>query len=214
MKREDLERGFVVEACRGAADCPRRAVEEGAELARELERALAALDPAGRIRAKAGGHIRAHDCFRVSVSCCPNACSRPQIADVGFIGAAEVAVTDEACLECEACLEACREDALRLDMGGPILDPRKCVRCGACAAICPSRTLAVARTGWRALFGGRLGRHPRLAVELPGLYSTGEAVALAVRCLALHLDESRPGERFGALLERLGPERAASLARG
>lgn len=213
MKREDLERGFVVEVCRGATDCPYRAMESGAELARELEQALAALDPAGRIKAKTSGPIRAHDCFRVSVSCCPNGCSRPQIADVGFIGAAGVAVTDEACLECEACLEACREDALRLDMGGPILDPRKCVLCGACAAICPSRTLAVVRTGWRAQLGGRLGRHPRLAVELPGLRSTGEAVALAVRCLALHLDQGRPGERFGALLERLGDERIASLAR-
>lgn len=214
MKREDLERGFVVEVCRGAQGCRHRANEGGAELARGLEQALAGLDPASRMRAKSGGSLRAHDCFRVSVSCCPNGCSRPQIADVGLLGAAEVQVTDEACLECEACLEACREEALSLDSGGPILNLDRCLRCGACAEVCPSRTLVVTRTGWRAQLGGRLGRHPRLAHELPDLFTSGQAVALAARCLTLHLDEARPGERFGALLERLGLERVVSLARG
>ncbi|WP_027368759.1 4Fe-4S binding protein [Desulfocurvibacter africanus] len=206
MQREDWSKGFVIEACRGVQACPHRAVD-GAKLARGLRQALEALSPAERIKAKLGpaGVIRAHDCFRVSLSCCPNGCSRPQIADIGFIGAAEVVVTPEPCHQCGACLEACRENAVSLDAQGPILDEVLCVRCGACAKVCPSDSLAVKGTGWRAMLGGRLGRHPRLAQELPDLLTESEAVALAVRCLTLHLDQARRGERFGALLERLEP---------
>lgn len=212
MQREDWSKGFVIEACRGAQSCPHRAVD-GAVLARELRQALEALSPAGFLQAKLGPGetIRAHDCFRVSLSCCPNGCSRPQIADIGFIGTAGVGVTHEPCLQCGACLETCREDALRLDTQGPTLDETLCLRCGACAKACPSGSLAVTLTGWRAMLGGRLGRHPRLAQELPDLLTEGHAVALAVRCLNLHLDKARRGERFGALLERLGPTRREKL---
>lgn len=204
MQREDWSKEFVIEACRGAQSCPHRAVD-GAALARGLRQALEALSPAARIQAKLapGQPIRAHDCLRVSMSCCPNGCSRPQIADIGFIGAAGIGVTTEPCLQCGACLEACRENALSLDTQGPTLDETLCLRCGACAKACPSGSLAVTHTGWRAMLGGRLGRHPRLARELPGLLTEGQAVDLAVRCLNLHLDQSRRGERFGALLERL-----------
>jgi dissimilatory sulfite reductase (desulfoviridin) alpha/beta subunit len=204
MQREDWSKGFVIEACRGMRGCPHRAVD-GADLARGLRQALEALSPAERIMAKLSpaGVIRAHDCFRVSLSCCPNGCSRPQIADIGFIGAAGVGVTGEPCLQCGACLETCREGALNLDADGPSLDEGLCLRCGACANVCPSGSLAVTRTGWRAMLGGRLGRHPGLARELPGLLAESEAVELAVRCLTLHIDQARRGERFGALLERL-----------
>jgi dissimilatory sulfite reductase (desulfoviridin) alpha/beta subunit len=33
------------------------------------------------------GSLRIHHEFRISISDCPNACSRPQITDIGLIGA-------------------------------------------------------------------------------------------------------------------------------
>ncbi len=212
MQPEDWSKGFVIEACRGTRSCPHRALDS-ATLAHGLRQALEALSPAERIQAKLGSGepFRAHDCFRVSLSCCPNGCSRPQIADIGFIGAAGVGVTEEPCLRCGACLEACRENALSLDAQGLTLDETLCLRCGACAKACPTGSLAAARAGWRAMLGGRLGRHPRLAQELPGLFTENEAVSLAVRCLTLHLAQARRGERFGALLERLEPSLCRQL---
>ena len=63
--------------------------------------------------------MKMHHEFRVSISDCPNACSRPQIADLGLIGARRPRVTDETCSQCGACVEVCREEAISLREGNP-----------------------------------------------------------------------------------------------
>jgi dissimilatory sulfite reductase (desulfoviridin) alpha/beta subunit len=78
------------------------------------------------------------------------------------------------------------------------------VRCGACARVCLSGTLQVARRGWRIQIGGRLGRHPRLGVELPGLHARAGVLAAAGACIDFFLRNATAGERFGELLERVG----------
>jgi dissimilatory sulfite reductase (desulfoviridin) alpha/beta subunit len=66
------------------------------------------------LKERVGGHLRMHTEFRISISDCPNACSRPQIVDVGLIGACRPEVTGEDCTLCGECRQICRENAISL----------------------------------------------------------------------------------------------------
>ncbi|NDY41499.1 4Fe-4S dicluster domain-containing protein [Dissulfurirhabdus thermomarina] len=201
----DEVRGFQVETCFGPAGCPNRAVAfEG--FADELERRLEARDLKGFLRATVRGPLKMHHEFRVAVSDCPNACSRPQIVDAGFIGAVRPRVTGEPCIGCGACEAACREAAVRPggEKEAPAVDPDRCLACGACIRACPTGALAAGESGFRVLVGGRLGRHPRLAEELPGIHPPEAAAALLDRALDLFTGDNRGGERFADILERTG----------
>ena len=145
-----------------------------------------------------------HHEFRVSISDCPNACSRPQIVDLGLIGACVPLVTAEPCSQCGACVDACREEAIKLG-DGPTLDESACLACGQCMRVCPTGTLVEGQKGYRILVGGKLGRHPRLAQELPRVHSVEGAMDLVGRCLDHYQANCLKGERFGEILERTGP---------
>ena len=124
---------------------------------------------------KIHGALRIHHQFKVSISCCPNACSMPQISDLGIIAAAPVKLTDNQCTECRACVDVCIEDAVILEETentGPEIIEDKCVYCGKCAKVCPTETIIIKEKGFRIMVGGKLGRHPRLSTELPGIFSS------------------------------------------
>lgn len=58
------------------------------------------------------GAIKIHHQFRIAVADCPNACSKPQIRDIGIIGAGEPVLTDAPYSLCESCVQTCREKAI------------------------------------------------------------------------------------------------------
>lgn len=197
-------RGYQVETCFGTGGCPNRAVDDE-DVAGKLEILLAAKKLREFLEKKVKGPLKMHHEFRVSVSCCPNACSRPQIVDIGLIGASEPAVTEEPCSHCGLCVEACREGAVSMTENSdspPVIDREKCVTCGLCAKGCPAGTLAEGRSGYRILVGGKLGRHPQLGKELEGIYPLEEALEMVEKCLNHHLKHNLEGERFGELLNR------------
>ena len=55
----------------------------------------------------------------------------------------------EACIGCEACIEACRRAALSLDGQGVHIDRRSCVACGDCVDDCAGAALERLGTTWR-----------------------------------------------------------------
>lgn len=156
----------------------------------------------GQNEAKRKDGRGSHGVFRVAVSDCPNACSRPQIVDVGLIGASEPVVVEAPCKDCGGCLEACREHAISFWDGVrfPIIDDARCVRCGACIRTCPSGTLQEVRYGYRILMGGRLGRHPRLGTELPGIYDEAKTLEIVRRIVFWYWANSGPGDRLADVL--------------
>lgn len=198
-------KGYQVETCFGPSGCPNRAVIDD-ELAGELEELLSGKNLRQFLKGRVDGPLKMHHEFRVSVSDCPNACSRPQICDLGLIGALRPGVSEEPCSRCLACSETCREEAIRLgdEDDGPEINFERCVLCGQCVDACPTGTLYKAQEGYRFLLGGKLGRHPQLAEELPGIYSKEQALELAERCLNHYMEHNRNGERFGAVLKRTG----------
>ncbi|MFP4160137.1 MAG: 4Fe-4S binding protein [Desulfobacterales bacterium] len=200
---QDMEkevRGYRVESCFGPRGCENRAAPEE-DIAPRIEELLAGKGLFEFLKATVNGPLKFHHEFSVAIADCPNACSRPQIRDIGITGAAVVEITDEACTMCGACAETCLEKAVSLDekTGRPIIDRSKCLDCGQCADACPTSTIRTARRAYRIMLGGKLGRHPRLAQPIAGCYDSGEVIDIVDRCADFYKKHSTGGKRFARL---------------
>jgi len=193
-------KGYQLDTCFGPNGCPNRAVISDG-LLQKIEILLKKEDLLGFLKANVKGDLKFHHEFRVTLADCPNACSQPQIKDIGIIGACAPGLTAEACSLCEACVEACKEDAITLNSEeeAPQIDMDRCLYCGKCMQACPTGTIAESRRGYRVQLGGKLGRHPRLARELPGFYSEEQVLLIVKECLQFYKQNSKKGERFGEI---------------
>jgi dissimilatory sulfite reductase (desulfoviridin) alpha/beta subunit len=104
---------------------------------------------------------------------------------------------------CEACVEACEEDAVFLDpeKDSPVIDHDRCLKCGKCVPVCSTGTLAEGQMGYRVQLGGKLGRHPQLARELPGVYSVDQVRQIVKDCIGFYKEHSKDGKRFAQILQ-------------
>jgi len=208
LTRMDEEvKGFQVDACFGSQGCPNRIIE-GDGLIRSIERVFSEENLRGFLEQTITGPLKFHHEFRVTLADCPNACSQPQIRDIGIIGAAAPERTDAVCNECGACQDVCREAAVAIDpaASGPVFDWDRCVQCGQCIKVCPTGTIRCREQGYRLLMGGKLGRHPRLATQLTGLYDADTVRHLVKWCVRYYKAHSSGGERFAALVQKAGAE--------
>jgi dissimilatory sulfite reductase (desulfoviridin) alpha/beta subunit len=195
-------KGYQVETCFGPSGCPNRAALSDRLLER-IESLLRAEDLLGFLKEQVKGELKFHHEFRVTLADCPNACSQPQIKDIGIIGACTPQITAEACSRCDACVDACKEDAIALNTEDerPQIDYAKCLHCGKCMQVCPTGTIAEGTKGFRVQLGGKLGRHPRLAKELPGIYSEQQVLEIVKDCLDFYMRNSKHGARFAQILK-------------
>jgi anaerobic sulfite reductase subunit C len=195
-------KGYQIEGCFGPSGCPNRSLISDPLLAR-LERVLQSADLLNFLKSRVQGDLKFHHEFRVSLADCPNACSQPQIKDIGIIGASVPETTNEICSQCGACTDACPEQAIVLATGShlPEIELGRCLNCGGCIRACPTGTIAEAWCGYRVQLGGGLGRHPRLGRELPGIFSEDQVIEVLQECLEFYREHSRKGERFSHLLQ-------------
>jgi dissimilatory sulfite reductase (desulfoviridin) alpha/beta subunit len=195
-------KGYQLDTCFGPSGCPNRAVISDPLLAR-IEALIKAADLLSFLKSRVKGDLKFHHEFRATLADCPNACSQPQIKDIGIIGARVPETTGEACSQCGACNEACSEMAITLSGtdAPPRIDPVRCLNCGQCIRSCATGTIAEAWCGYRVQIGGRLGRHPRLARELPGIFNEDQVIEILQACLELYKTRSRNGERFAHLFQ-------------
>ena len=204
---EDEVKGYAVETCFGPSGCPNRAVAWD-ETAARLDDILAGKDLKKYLKEKVGDDLKFHHEFRVAVADCPNCCSRPQIYDIGVVGASKPKITEEPCSLCGTCVEVCPDGAVRLEdgMNAPEIDFGKCLACGKCVRACPTGTLAEETSGYRVLVGGKLGRHPHLADELPGIHPLEETLGIVEKCVDFYKAHCKKGERFGEVIQKTGLE--------
>jgi anaerobic sulfite reductase subunit C len=195
-------KGYQLDTCFGPSGCPNRAVVSDQLLAR-VETVIKAADLLSFLKSRVAGDLKFHHEFRVTLADCSNACSQPQIKDVGIIGAAIPETTTEACSQCKACVESCPEQAIAFaaESRPPEIDAGRCLNCGQCIRACPTGTIAEAWRGFRVQLGGRLSRHPRLARELPGIFSEDQVLEILQDCLKLYKERSLHGERFSQLFQ-------------
>ncbi|MBW1849205.1 MAG: 4Fe-4S binding protein, partial [Deltaproteobacteria bacterium] len=190
-------KGFQFDTCFGLSGCPNRAVDSG-RLLQKIEKILEKEKLSKFLKQRVKGEIKFHHELRVTLADCPNACSQPQIKDIGIIGAITPVITDELCTLCEACVDVCRENAVTINRESdlPEIDNVLCLDCGQCVDKCPTGTLAQGKKGFRVQLGGKLGRHPVLAHELPGVYTEEEVIKIVKSCIAFYKKFSKSGERF------------------
>ena len=195
-------KGFQVETCFAGSGCPNRILVSDA-LLEKIEHLFKEADILGFLKKNVKGGLKFHHDFRVTLAECPNACSQPQIKDIGIIGAATPLLTDVACSACDACVEACPDDCIALPTSTqrPQIDYEACVHCGKCAVVCPTGTIVEEQKGFRILLGGKLGRHPQLARELPGIFNESEVLDVVEYCINFYKEHSKNGKRFAHLFQ-------------
>jgi anaerobic sulfite reductase subunit C len=195
-------KGYQIDTCFGSSGCPNPA-NTCDVLVKKIGSLLDDADLLNFLKKRVQGDLKYHHEFRVTLAECPNACSQPQIKDIGIIGAVIPEATGEACTGCKACIEACIEKCITLDSkkNVPVIDHKRCLKCGKCIHACPSETLATGQKGFRVQLGGKLGRHPRLAVELEGILSETEVLRLVKTCIDYYKKHSNHGERFAEIFD-------------
>jgi dissimilatory sulfite reductase (desulfoviridin) alpha/beta subunit len=195
-------RGYQLDSCFGPGGCPNRAYS-GEDLSKRIESILKEEDLLGFLKKNVKGDLKFHHEFRITFSDCPNACSQPQIKDIGIIGADQPVITDEKCSLCEACVESCAEGAVSIDRQKelPLINSDLCLKCGKCITACPTGTISSGKKGFRVLLGGKLGKRPRLARELGCTLSDDEAFEVVKECINLYKRKSTGGKRFAEIMD-------------
>ncbi len=209
--KDDIK-GFQVENCFSSSGCPNR-INPCDSLVGGIETVLNGKKIKAFLKENVPGDLKYHHEFRVSTADCPNACSQPQIKDVGVLGAVRPFVTGEACSGCNACVEICPDKAVFMtgDPEKPEIDETLCLMCAKCITACPTGTITQGKTGFRVQLGGRLGRRPRLAMELPGIYSGEDVLQILERTVDFYKKKSLGGKRFSHILR---PSDIKSLTSG
>ena len=204
-------KGYQIDTCFGPSGCPNRAVVSD-HLLQKIESLVQGADLLGFLKKSVEGSLKFHHEFRITLADCPNACSQPQIKDIGIIGACSPQLTEEPCTMCEACVDACKEDAITLDTekDSPKIDFARCLHCGKCMEACPTGTISQGAKGYRVQLGGKLGRHPQLAKELPGIYNEDQVLQIVKDCLHFYTQNSKHGERLGQILTPADFEKMAA----
>jgi dissimilatory sulfite reductase (desulfoviridin) alpha/beta subunit len=197
-------KGYEVATCFGDAGCPNSAVST-TRLAKDIEKLMEKEDILSFLKNNVKEGLKFHHEFRIALCDCPNACSRPQIVDIGIIGAVRPGVFDEACSLCSACVETCGENAIILDEKNemPLINYDQCLCCAKCVRVCLTRTIGEKEKGFRIMLGGRLGRHPRLAMDVPGVHTHDAVLRIVQKCLKFYKERSKNGQRFSHILSSL-----------
>lgn len=196
---------WQIESCLALeGGCP-NALTELKDLAKQLDAVVR--DSGWTERAKAGptGRThRPHNRLRVALAACPNACTQPQIRDIGLIASVRPDRVSPSCTGCGQCAMVCREGAIVMEDGLPKLDGARCLGCGACGTACPHKAMEMGERRFRILVGGRMGRHPAWALELPATVERAQVAPIVAQLLKTAEDEAGEGETFGATARRLG----------
>jgi len=151
-----------IDVCRGIEGRCRRSVIRSLRLEETIRTLVRRSDSIEPLADDAAG-VLPHGQVKIALAACPNACTMPQIKDIGVIARLIPRSAGPACSGCGGCTAACREQAVALADGRPQWNPDACVGCGDCISACPQAIIRAEPPGLDILIGGRMGRRPRWA---------------------------------------------------
>jgi len=197
------EEMLIIECCRSeVSHCPNVLTKTG-----RIKEAVEAWARENRIQERLRerfyeSRVLFHHKFRISVSGCPNACSRPQIADVGIVGYVQPQSKPEGCIACGACLRVCPDEAITLKDNLPVFDRAICQGCNFCRDACPNNCITLSHPKLRLLLGGKLGRHPHLGYSAMESENLGDILSLVKEVIGNYLNQAKTRERFADFIIR------------
>lgn len=161
---EEPEELYTIELCPskyGASTLEKR--NQMKQILTPLRNKLKELKVTQILMDKADTSIMSHHAFRVQITGCANACFSPYFSDFGILGMYRVAVKDDGCTGCGACVAYCSDHAITLGEHGPVIDYNKCVLCSGCTEVCEQGVLYTDKRGYKVVVGGSGARHPHIA---------------------------------------------------
>jgi dissimilatory sulfite reductase (desulfoviridin) alpha/beta subunit len=145
--------------------------------------------------------------IKFAVTGCPNACAKPQENDLGVMGILKPAIYTADCTGCGTCTFMCPEKAIVVENDKAKIIWDKCNLCGACVGACPTDLITEEWKGYKLFVGGKIGKHPKLGVELTDAKSPQEALSVFRKIINWSKKNTHTGERFGDCLDRVGFEK-------
>ncbi|MCD6261694.1 MAG: hypothetical protein J7J52_01550 [Deltaproteobacteria bacterium] len=98
MSDMDFEiQGYRIETCFGQDGCPNRAAE-GDHLVAQLEDIFKKENLRAFLSERVKRKLKPHNKIRIAIADSPNACSQPQIKDIGIIGTSIPETTNRECI--------------------------------------------------------------------------------------------------------------------
>lgn len=108
--------------------------------------------------------------FKIALTGCPNDCAKVRMHDFGIMGMTSPQFEKERCVNCEACVRACKKKSvavLKTVNYRPARNEEKCIGCGECVINCPTRAWTRSeKKYYRLTLLGRTGKkNPRLGED-------------------------------------------------
>ena len=155
--------------------------------------------------------------FKIAVGGCPNNCVKPDLNDLGIVGARVPGYEQEKCKGCKKCQVAlsCPIHAAKMVDGRLVIDPKLCNSCGRCVGKCPFSCNDESTYGWKVYVGGRWGKRIAHGRVLGKIFTDKEELMSVVeKAILLFRDQGESGERFADTIERIGFENAEAQLLG
>ncbi|MEA4836378.1 MAG: sulfite reductase subunit C [Anaeromusa sp.] len=154
--------------------------------------------------------------FKIAVTGCPNDCAKVRMHDFGIMGMTEPQYDKERCINCEACVKACKKKAANVLKTVNYKVERnadKCIGCGECVLACPTGAWSRSNEKWfRLTLMGRTGKkNPRLGEDFVKWIDEASIIKIIKNTydyVAKYIDPAAPGgkEHIGYIVDRTGFE--------
>ena len=154
--------------------------------------------------------------FKVAFTGCSNDCAKVRMNDFGIMGMTEPQYDPDRCVTCEACVKGCKQksvEALRVVNGKIERNTEKCIGCGVCITVCPTRAWTRSKEKYyRLVLLGRTGKkNPRLAEDFIKWVDEDSILKIVKNAYAYverYIDTNAPDgkEHVGYIVDRTGFE--------
>lgn len=152
--------------------------------------------------------------FKIAVGGCPNNCVKPDLNDLGIVGARVPGYVMDQCRGCKVCQleKACPIHVARLVDGKLTIDKTACNNCGRCVGKCPFHCNDEGAYGWKIYVGGRWGKKVAHGRMLEKIFTDKQEVLNVVeKAILLFRSEGVTGERFADTIARIGFEKVQEM---
>lgn len=154
--------------------------------------------------------------FKVAFTGCSNDCAKVRMNDFGIMGMTEPQYAPDRCVTCEACVKGCKQksvEALKVVNGKIERNTEKCIGCGVCITVCPTRAWTRSKEKYyRLVLLGRTGKkNPRLAEDFIKWVDEDSILKIVKNAYAYverYIDTNAPDgkEHVGYIVDRTGFE--------